>query len=309
MELVQLRHFVTITQTLSFTRAAELAHISQPALSYQMRRLEEELGVKLFSRHGRTISLTAEGEIFLPMAQSILWRANDAVRMVRDHSGVETGDVTMGVVPSVANYLVPDILASFHQVFPRVRVNLLENADLTLQQLVAAGTADFAVIGDTGSPMAVDTISLGSENFFVVTSPSHPLAGELTIELGQLRNDDFALPAPFYRFREQVVEACRREGFEPHVSYHIGSLGTLKGLVRAGLAVSVLPSIALIGMARNGMAVLRVKGKLTRELFLVRSTDREISQAAQVLMTHVRSAVTNLMTIPARSKEASEPRR
>lgn len=304
MELSQLRYFVAVAESLSFTKAAELAHISQPALSYQMKHLEEELGVRLFDRRGRNIRLTSEGEIFLPMAQTILSRANEAVRMVRHHSGVEVGEVTMGVVPSVANYVVPDLLASFRQVFPRVRVNLVEGADLQLQQMVFAGSADFAIAGDTGSPLALDITPLGSENLLAVTSPSHRLADLVAIDLAQLRHEAFALPAQTYHFAVQVTEACRRAGFEPNVAYHAGSLGTLKGLVRVGLAVSILPAVALLGSGREGMAILRIKGGLSRELFLVSSKERDLSQAAQVLMTHMRSAVSHHMTYPPRTESA-----
>ena len=301
MELAQLRHFVTIAQTLSFTKAAELAHLSQPALSYQMKRLEEEIAVQLFSRRGRSIALTTEGEIFLPMAQSVLARVNEAVRMVRDHSGLETGEVNLGVIPSIANYLAPESLASFHQVFPRVRVNLIENGDLILQQLVSAGTADFAIVGDVGATQSLDVTPLGSENLLAITSPSHRLAGEIAIDIAQLRNEELALPSPYHRFRDLVMDACRKAGFEPRLAYSVGSLGTLKSLVREGLAVSIVPRMALRGMGRDGMAVLRLKGGLTRDLFLVRSSDRDMPQAAQVLLAHMRSAVIHQMDRPPRS--------
>jgi DNA-binding transcriptional LysR family regulator len=148
MELVQLKYFVTIAESLSFTRAADLVHVSQPALSYQMKRLEEELGIRLFDRHGRSISLTSDGLVFLPLAQGVLSRASEAVRVVRDYSGVEIGEVIMGVAPSVSTYLMPELLASFHQVFPRVRVDMVEDGDQQLQRRVSAGSMDFAVVAD-----------------------------------------------------------------------------------------------------------------------------------------------------------------
>ncbi len=306
MELVQLRHFVTIAETLSFTKAAELAHISQPALSYQIKRLEKELGVELFTRRGRSISLTPEGDIFLPMAQSLLARANEAVRMVRDQSGIETGEVSVGLLPSIANYLAPELMASYHQVFPRVHVTLLESGDLTLQQRVATGAADFAIVGDVEALTTLDSTHLGSESLFLVTSPSHRLANEVTVEISQLRHEEFTLPSSDYRFREQIIETCRREGFEPEVTYTADTMGTLKGFVRAGLAVSILPALALVGMFRNGMAVLRIKEGLSRNLYLVRSKDRDISQPAQVLLTHMRSAVIDRMTFPPRGRRPTQ---
>jgi DNA-binding transcriptional LysR family regulator len=304
MELAQLKYFVTIAETLSFTGAAELVHVSQPALSYQMKRLEAELGVKLFNRHGRSISLTPDGEILLPMAQEVLSRANEAVRTVRDHSGVEAGEVTMGVAPSVATYLMPDLLASFHNVFPRVRVDLVEDGDLQLQQRVLTGSMDFAIVGNPGSPQSLDVTPLGSEDLLAVTSQTHRFADHILIDLVALRNESFVLPSGPHQLPTQVVHACRRAGFEPNVAYRAASLETLKNLVRVGLGISILPGTALAGSARENLAVIRIEGGLTRELFLIRSKDRDPSQAAQVLLTHTRTAVMDIMPYPPRTGRA-----
>jgi LysR family cyn operon transcriptional activator len=130
MELTQLRYFVTIAETMSFTVAAELLHVSQPALSYQMRNLERELGTRLFDRKGRRIGLTADGELFLPLAQGVLYRANEAVRLLREHMGAEEGEVRLGCSPSVATYIVPGMLTEFSKDYPRVRVQTIEGGDL-----------------------------------------------------------------------------------------------------------------------------------------------------------------------------------
>lgn len=152
MELIQLKYFVTIAEAMSFTSAADILHVSQPALSYQMRRLETELGTRLFDRKGRTIGMTADGELFLPLAQSVLFRANEAVRVLREHMGAEVGEVRLGCNPSVATYLVPEVLADFHKDYPRVRVEVVEGGDLELQYAVQKGTLDFAVVTAPGSP-------------------------------------------------------------------------------------------------------------------------------------------------------------
>jgi LysR family transcriptional regulator, hydrogen peroxide-inducible genes activator len=308
MELSQLRYFVTIAETLTFTGAAELLHVSQPALSYQVKRLEEELGTRLFDRHGRTISLTADGEVFLPLARVVLSRANEAVRTMRDQSGAEAGEVVMGVAPSVAAYLVPNALASFHQVFPRVRIDLVEDGDLRLQQGVSSGSLDFAITGNTGSPESLDAIALGSEDMFVITCPGHRAAGQAVVDLSEFRNDDFVLPGTSYQMTSRITHACRQAGFEPLVAYRAAALHTLKNLVRAGLGVSVLPGCALVGPARAGMAVLRVKGGLTRDLYLVKARDRDLTPTAQVLLTHMRTEVSKTMTYPPKPKGAASVR-
>ena len=313
MEFDQLKYFVAIAETLSFTKAAELVPISQPALSYQVKRLEEELGVRLFDRQGRKIALTADGELFLPLAQNLLSRANEAVKVVRNQSGVEVGEVSMGGAPSVATYLVPNLLASFHQVFPRVRVYLIEGGDAHLQQRVFAGSLDFAIVSNPGSPQTLDVMPLGSEDLLVVTSRAHRLADQPTVDLTGLWTEDFVLPEASYHLTAQIIEACRRAGFEPNLAYQTGSLETLKNLVRAGLGVSIMPSIAVSGAGKADLATIRVRGGLTRELYLIRGKDRDLTRAAQVLLTHVRASVVEHMHYPPRGERpmpvAPEPPR
>lgn len=298
MELTQLKYFVTIAETLSFTGAAELLHVSQPALSYQMRRLEGELGTQLFRRSGRRISLTSDGDLFLPLARSVLSRASEAVRLLQDRSGVETGDVRLGANPSVGTYLLPAVVASFHEAFPRVRVELAEGGDLELQHRVYSGSLDFAVVTAPGSPQSLEVVPLGSEEVLVTTSLRHRLAERRAIDLSELAFDDFVLPTNAFNLATQVVDACRRAGFEPRVAYQAGSIESVKNFVRQGLGVSMLPSLALGGMGREGLAVLEVKGGLTRALNLIRGKDRSHTRAAQVLMAHVRARVVERMKYP-----------
>lgn len=306
MELTQLKYFVTIAETLSFTGAAELVHVSQPALSYQMQRLEDELGTQLFHRRGRRISLTSDGEIFLPLARSVLSRASEAVRLLQDRSGVETGDVRLGANPSVGTYLMPSLLASFHEAFPRVRVELAEGGDLELQHRVYSGSLDFAVVTAPGSPQSLDVVPLGSEDVFVTTSLRHRFAERTTVDLSELAFDDFVLPNNAFNLATQVVDACRRAGFEPRVAYQVGSIESTKNFVRQGLGVSMLPSLALGGLGREGLAVLEVQGGLTHDLNLIRSKDRTHTRAAQVMIAHVRARVVERMNYPVLSEPSPQ---
>lgn len=302
MELVQLKYFVAIADTLSFTKAAASFPISQPALSYQIKRLEEELGSRLFERQGRKIALTPSGELLLPLAQNLLSRANEAVRVVRDQSDIEIGEVGMGGVPSVVTYLVPELLASFHQVFPRVRVDLVEAGDSNLQQRVFAGSLDFAIVSNPGSPQNLEVVPLGSEDLLVITSPAHRLAELPTTDLSGLWTEDFVLAETSYHLTGQITEACRRAGFEPNVAYQTGSLEATKNLVRAGLGVSIMPNMAVSGPGKTDLATIRVKGGLTRELYLIRGKAREMTRAAEVLMRHVRASVVEHMQYPPRGE-------
>ncbi len=289
MELTQLKHYVTIAETLSFTRAAELLHVSQPALSYQIRRLELELGTTLFDRGGRKITLTPDGRIFLPLAQNVLLKADEAVSVFKEHLGVETGDVRMGCNPSVATYRGPSLIASFRRLFPRVRVHLVEGDELELQQGVLEGTVDFAVVTAPGSPQILDITPLAVEDILLVVSPVHRYAGRATMALAELQEEEFVLPTGSFNMTSQVIDACRRVGFEPKVVYQSGSLELIKGFIRQGLGVSVLPRMAVEGPSGEGLAVIRLEEGLTRELNLIRGKDRAATAATRALMIHVRT--------------------
>jgi LysR family transcriptional activator of glutamate synthase operon len=298
MELAQLRYFVTIAETASFTGAAQLLHVSQPALSYQMKHLEEELGTRLFDRRGRRIALTPEGELFLPLAQAVLFRADEAVRVLKEHLGVEVGEIRIGCNPTVATYLVPSLVAAFHKDYPRVRVEVIEGGDLELQQMVHTGSLDFAVVTAPGAPHTLDVTPLGSEYLHLVTPPGHRFADCASIDLGKLAWEDFVLPSNSYNLTAQIIDACRRAGFEPRVAYQAGSIAAVMNFVREGLGVTILPAVALQGLARQGVAVINLDSVLTRDLHLIRGKDRSTTRAAAALMAQVRVSVSQKMHQP-----------
>jgi len=296
MELTQLKYFTTIAETMSFTGAAEILHVSQPALSYQIRHLERELGTRLFERKSRRIKLTPDGEVFLPLAQNVLFRANEALRILREHMGAEVGEVHMGCNPSVAQSLVPAILAEFHRDYPRVMVEVTEGGDTEIQRLIQTGMIDFAVVTAPGSPQILDVTPLGTEYLRVVTSVRHELAKRRCVDLRDLSEEEFVLFDNTFNLRGQILEACRRAGFEPKIAYQAGSIEAVKNFVRQGLGVSIMPAIALEGLGRQAMAIIDIEGGLTRDLNLITAKDRSLTHASQALASIVKRTVMEHMS-------------
>ncbi|MCL5735889.1 MAG: LysR family transcriptional regulator [Actinobacteria bacterium] len=292
MELVQLKYYVAIADTLSFTKAADVLRISQPALSYQIRRLETELGTRLFDRGGRRIMLTPDGELFLPLAQAVLFRADEAVRVLREHLGVESGEVHIGCNPSVAAYLMPRLLASFRRDFPRVRVSLSEGGDIELQRAVLDGTVDFAVVTAMGSSGTLEVIPLAAEDLLLALPLGHRLAGGGRIALSELAYEEFAFPADSFKVTAQFINACRSVGFEPRVAYQTGSFESAKGFVRQSLCAAVLPRMALSADDTHGIAILEIEEGLTRQLSMIRGKNRSLTGVARALISHVQTSIT-----------------
>ncbi len=287
MELTQLRYYVTIAETLSFTKAADLLRVSQPALSYQMRQLEIELGTLLFSRERRKIALTPDGQLFLPLAQAVLFRAEEAVRVLKEHLGVEAGEVHMGTNPSMAAYVLPSLLASFRRDFPRVTVQLLEGGDLELQHAVVDGTIDFAVVTAPGSPQTLDVIPLGAEDLLLAVPLGHMLAERSVVNLAELAKEEFVFPTKSFNVTAQFMDACRRVGFEPKVAYQTGSFESVKGFVREGLGISTLPRMARDVGGNDGVVTIDIEEAPTRELNLIRTKDRSLTGVTRALIDHV----------------------
>jgi DNA-binding transcriptional LysR family regulator len=298
MELIQLKYFVTIAQTVSFTRAAEVLHVSQPALSYQMRRFEGELGTRLFERKGRSIALSPDGELFLPLAQDVLLRADEAVRVLKANLGVEAAEVRMGCNPSVSTYVVPGLLSEFHRNYPRVRVELVEGGDSDLLQMVQKGSIDFAVAIPPGAPRTMSVTLLGTEDLHIVTSLTHRLAERESVGLSELEEEDWVFPADSYSLSILVRDACRRSGFEARAAYQADTIEAVKNFVRQGLGISALPNIALQGSRRQGLGVVNIQGGLTRDLSLIRGKDRSMTGAARALTELVSVSVAEMMKRP-----------
>jgi LysR family transcriptional activator of glutamate synthase operon len=289
MELNQLKYFVTIAETLNFTRAADILCVSQPALSYQIKRLESELGTKLFERQKRGVVLSPDGELFLPLAQAVLLRADEAVRVLREHLGVEAGEVRVGCNPTVATYLMPPLLASFRVDYPRVKVSLLEAGDVELQRRVLEGDIGFAVVAASapGSPDTFDVVPLASERLLLALPLDHPLAPRRKVALRELAEEEFVFPADSFRVTLQFIDACRRAGFEPKVAYQTGSFESAKGFVRQGLCAAVLPQMAL-GMASDfDLAMVDIEGGVTRQLSLIRDKNHSLTGVTRALIAHI----------------------
>jgi DNA-binding transcriptional LysR family regulator len=291
-ELGQLKYFVTIADTQSFTKAAKILHLSQPALSYQIRRLETELGIRLFDRGNRKLTCTTDGKLFLPLAQAVLFRADEAVRILREHLGVEAGKVRAGARDSVVTYFLPQILASFRRNFPRVLVELSEGADAELEHGVLDGTIDFAIVAAASTLPTIETTRLLTEDLLLVLPTSHRFANRSSVGLRELAYEQFVMPARAANLVAHLVDASRFAGFEPKISHQTGSIETVKSFVRHGLGAAVLPRIT-IGTPSGSEALIAIplEEQLTRSLMLIRAKDRSMPAAAQALMTHVRDSL------------------
>jgi LysR family hydrogen peroxide-inducible transcriptional activator len=245
MQIHQLRYFCAVARTGSFTRAAQHEHLAQPSLSQQIRKLEDELGTKLFDRLGRTVRLTQLGEAFLPRAEAILRQVSSAKLEIQEMSGVEQGKLVIGAIPTIAPYFLPSCLASFGRKFPRVQVSVIEEVTDELLKRIHDGTIDLALLALPVPAPHCLCHELFRERLYVVVPRNHRLASLSRVHLKQIESDPFLLLKEGHCFRENALSACSRARIRPNVVFESGQFTTILAMVSAGSGVSVVPEMAI----------------------------------------------------------------
>ncbi|ANS73842.1 LysR family transcriptional regulator [Paenibacillus yonginensis] len=287
MELRQLQYFVKVAGKEHVTQAAEELHVAQSAVSRQIHQLEKELGVELFKQKGRNLQLTAVGQLFCSRIESILKDLDRAVAEVHEFLDPEQGEIRLGFPHSLGVHMLPIIIADFKKRYPNVKFRFKQGMYTTLIKDVTEAEVDLAFISpfpDHHDQVSGDVVL--TEELFAILPPGHPLAGESEISLYQLKDDKFILFSKGYSLRPIVLHACLEAGFTPKIAFEGEETDTIRGLVAAGMGVSLLPEMASY---HNGkLAPTRVKissPKVTRTIGLIYRSDDKLPLVAQSFRT------------------------
>jgi DNA-binding transcriptional LysR family regulator len=253
MELKHLHSFIAVAEQLSFIRAANQLHLSQPALSSQIHNLEEELGVQLLFRNRRTVQLTDAGKIFLGEARAVLQRADQAIERAQKAAKGQLGKLNIGFVSSAALEIVPDIVVAFRKKCPDVILDL-RNIRTTDQ---IEGLINKSIeIGFVRMPLAHDQLKITvihREPFAVILPVGHPLAHIKRFGLAKLRNERFVLYGRRWApgFFDHLIQMCTAEGFSPEIVQETGEMYTAISLVGAGAGIAILPQSVVLAQSRK----------------------------------------------------------
>lgn len=243
MELRHLRYFAAVAEELHFGRTAGRVHVAQPALSRQIRDLEEEMGLRLFERDRRRVALTAAGAAFLDEVRFLLGRVEHAVETARRAARGEHGSLRIGYVPAVIYTGLPEIVRAFRKRFPGVDVRLQEMNPATQVEALLSERVDVGFVrGPVHEPALAAEIVL--EEPLVVALPSgHPLRDRKRLEVAMLRSEPFVLQARAHGpgFHDQILAICRSAGFSPRVVQE-GSQTDALSLVASGAGVAIVPT-------------------------------------------------------------------
>lgn len=248
MELFQLRYFIAVAEARSFTRAAERCHVSQPSLSQQILKLEEEFDQKLFHRLGRRVLLTEAGETLYLHALDALNRLEGARREIAAASSTPfRGKIVVGAIPTMAPYLLPETIRSFRHHHPLVEILLKEELTEQILDAILAGETELGLLALPVDDSRFFVEKLGVEPLFFAFPTSHRLAGsKASVRPQDLATDPLILLDEMHCLGKQLAGFCLRHGLTSQINCRSAQLYTIEQLIAAGQGISLLPAMAFL---------------------------------------------------------------
>ena len=245
MNLRDLRYLVALAEQRHFGRAAEACHVSQPTLSTQIKKLEDELGVALVERAPRQVMLTAAGHDIAARARRVLAEVDQMRETARRTADPEAGSIRLGLFPTLGPYLLPHVVPALRRRFPRLELLLVEEKTETLLAMLREGRLDAAVLALPLHEDWLETELLFEEPFLLAVPSGHPLAGRTQLRMADLASQHLLLLEDGHCLRDQALEVCTLAGAGEKEGFRATSLETLRQMVAAGVGLTLLPMLAV----------------------------------------------------------------
>jgi len=283
MDIASLRAFAAVAEHASFSEAADQLYLTQPAVSKRVRQLEDDLGVALFDRIGRKVTLTEAGRALLPRARRLLNDADEIRRALADLSGDVSGKLLMGTSHHIGLHRLPDPLRQFTRDFPEVELDIRFMDSEAACHAVEIGDLELAIVTLPPAPLAhLSMQTIWDDPLEFMIARDHPLAGRRPTSLEKLLQEPAVLPSSSTYTRRILEQAVRKQGLSLHIAMETNYLETLQMLVASGLGWSLLPRTQL----DDRVSAVPVQGlQLSRLLGAVTHEKRSLSNAAQAMIS------------------------
>lgn len=288
-----LRAFLAVANSLSFSQAAQEMHLSQSALSTLVVRLEASIGTRLFDRTTRAVALTAAGAVLVSHAEQLLGDLERTVSAVRDVAAVRRGRVALAAMPSLAARIVPRLFRKFSARYPDIRLSVIDTLSEPAFELVRVGRVDFALTAANPAYTDLDYLPLTTDSFVLLAAPGHALGRED----GDLHfSDTLAWPhismSRHTSVRQYVEAAALQAGFAFHPDYEVDHLATIGAMVMEELGVAALPALAADVISGAGMVRRHLTDPvIRRSIGLVMRREGTLSPAASAMLDMLRQQI------------------
>ena len=290
-DLQQLQGFVAVAERGSFRAGADHIHLSAPALSRRIEKLETILGARLFNRTTRDVELTPLGRVFLERARAALDDLESAMLGISDIAASRSGHVTVACVPSAAIHFLPSVVGSFSERFPLIRIRVIDEAASQVLASVVSGESDFGISFMGSLLPGVDFDPIHTDPFVLAMPRTHALAQRKTVAWADLTGERLIAVARSSGNRQLLDDALAKAGVNPAYRFEVSHIATLLGMVEAGLGLAAVPRLALPA-THVTLAGIALRGPVvSRELGLAHRRGAALRAPAQVFHDHLRSAL------------------
>lgn len=240
MELRQLEYFQMASRLNNMTRAAERLHVSQPNITVAIQKLESELGVSLFDRTQKQLTLTPEGQLFLRRVEIALRELQDAAIEIDDYKQLQKGAIQLGIPPMIGSYLFPQIFFGFQRLYPKLELSIVEEGSLSIHEKLDRGELDLGIVILSNAPPSLNLLPISRNQILVCMPPDHPLAAQKSIDIQDLRDQPLIMLKEDSYHRRIILSEFDKHQFSPRIALSSNQLNTIKNLVANGMGLSFL---------------------------------------------------------------------
>lgn len=289
MELRQLEYFQMASRLKNITRAAERLNVSQPNITVAIKKLETELGIKLFDRSQKQLSLTPEGNIFLNRIELALRSIQDAVLEVNDYKQLQKGTIKIGIPSMIGAYLFPKIFSSFQQLYPHLDIYLYEEGSMTIREQLERDDLDFGIVIISDASASLQLLPMSRNQIVACIPEKHPLARKDSISINDVANADLIMLKEGSFLRQLVLSKIKRANIMPEIVLESNQIETVKGLIASNVGIAFLLDFIVKGAP--GIIAVPFDDPLYVDLGLAWKKDRYISNAAQSFIDFCRNTM------------------
>lgn len=297
MTLQQLEYIIAVDSHRHFAKAAEHCHVTQPTLSAMIQKLEEELGVRIFDRSTQPVTTTNLGKKIIQQARSVLGNTQHIKEIVAEEQGAISGTFRLGILPTIAPYLLPRFYLRFMDKHPKLDIRMAEMKISEIETALDKGELDAAITATAPENKQLTSQLLYFEEFFGYVSTLEPIFNEKIIRTSDITGKHLWLLDEGHCFRDQLLKFCSLEGVQSRIAYRLGSMETFMRMVESGQGITIIPELALDQLNTCQQELVRpfALPRPTRQIRLVTRHDFVRHTLLELLREEIRNSVPSSM--------------
>ncbi len=288
MEIRELKYFVTVAKNKSFSKAADILHITQPTLSKVVKSLEQQMDVTLFHRSPRKSELTDVGEVVYEHAMKILNLVDELDVVLEDVTQLKKGKIKIGMPPLIGILFFPQMIKGFQEKYPGITIEIDERGANVIKDLVGAGDLDMGFVMLPADTEEFHVIPYTSQQLMLIVNQSNPLAKEETVTMQDLKNESMLLFSQDFTLHDRILQECENAGFTPHIAYESSQWDFISQMVEHNLGIAMFPKAIAEKVNPNAVkAIPIVNPSIPWEIVLIVKKDRYLSHATRSFIQYI----------------------